>query len=555
MKPYDIILTLPYTYTDHPSFPEAILKHTLQHHGFSVGVIETPSPQTHQDFTKLGQPKLFFAIITGPVDSTVLNYTSTRKRRKEDLYQIEGSAFFPNQPPSIKSKIRPDNAVVVFANRIRQAYKETPIIIGGIEAGLRRFAHYDFQQDKLRRSILLDSRADILVTGMGEKQLARIAQETQKGTHPSELDIPGTACVRKDTAPYREQHYTMLPSVNEILANPVKLMNATLDTEKALALRKGLFQQQDNRFVVEHPPQEYTTQDLELVYGFPYSRSHPGHKGLSQALEMNLFSITSHRGCGGGCTFCSISCHEGKRIISRSPDSIMREIHGLNRHPRFKGIISDIGGATAEMYGADCVKPNCPRTSCLFKKTCPQVTSSSPYLDLLRQARNLKGVRKVFLGSGIRYDLMMRNPELLEEVLRLHSGRFLRIAPEHTADTVLQLMRKPPFQVFQDFVRQFEKLDRKMKRPVELAPYLIIGHPGEEKEDVLEMRRLLRQMKLKTTDVQIFTPTPGTVSTAMYYSGVSPDFKPIAVLRDIKKLMRRKELLTGGKTEGRKGGR
>jgi uncharacterized radical SAM protein YgiQ len=264
----------------------------------------------------------------------------------------------------------------------------------------------------------------------------------------------------------------------------------------------------------------------------------------SPALRMNLFSITSHRGCGGGCSFCSIQTHQGKQVISRSLDSITREIRNLSKHPEWKGIISDIGGATAEMYGNDCETETCLRPSCLYPGKCKTFTPGHRYLELLRECRKIPAVKKIFLGSGIRYDVLQHNPELLEEVMLHHSGRFLRIAPEHTEDSVLRLMRKPPFQTLESFVLLFNSINRKLKRKIELAPYLIVGHPGEKRADVAEMKKKLKSLGMASTDVQIFTPTPGTLSTAMYYAECDPSLKPIPVEKAIGQLMERKRLLS-----------
>ncbi len=491
---------------------------------------------------------MFFAIISGPVDSVVLNYTSSRKRRNEDLYQDDGKAFFKDYPPSIKYKIRPDHTVVVFANLLRRVYKGVPIIIGGIEASLRRFAHYDFQKDKIKPSILLDSRADLLVTGSGEKQLVEIARQAEKGTVLKELDLPGTARITKEISLYKD--YAILPSMQDILEKPHQLVEATLKINKTRMVGHGILQPHEGRFIMEHPPQGYTSQDLDALYKEPYKRHHLSGKSLTPALQMNLFSVTSHRGCGGGCAFCSIATHEGKRVVSRSMDSILGEIAAFKGHPKFKGIVSDIGGATAELYGTDCERIknfSCKRSSCFLPNCCKRIASTAPFLTLLRRARELKEVRKIFLGSGIRYDSMLRNPELLEELLTHHAGAYLRVAPEHTEKSVLDLMRKPSFELFADFVTLFEKVKRRIKSKVELAPYLIVGHPGETWQDVREMSHRLRRLNMKTTDAQIFTPTPGTLSTAMYYAGVSAEFKKIPVEKNVKELMRRKAILSPSK--------
>lgn len=542
MASFDVIFVLPYPFSDHPSFPEGILKKALEVEGFRVGILETPFWQEKESFAALGKPRLFFAVMSGPVDSVVLNYTSSRKRRREDLYQLGGKAYFAGYPPSIKYKIRPDRTTVVFTNRIKELFHDVPVVIGGLEATLRCFAHYDFQQDKIRRSILLDSRADLLVTGMGEKQLLSIAGALDSGSPSTTLTLPGTAHIAKQFP--RQSCFVDLPSFEAILENRTKLMEAQLILERALLENKGIVQKHAERFVLQHPAQTYERSDLDAIYDQPYSRRHLKGDSYSPALRMNLFSVTSHRGCGGACSFCSIEVHQGKKVISRSMDSILREIHGLRRHPEWKGHISDIGGATAEMYGNDCETEACPEPSCLYPERCRMFSPGRRYLELLRECRKIQGVKKIFLGSGIRYDVLLDNPELLEEILIHHSGRFLRIAPEHTQDPVLNLMRKPPFKTLESFVSLFYSINQRLKRKIELAPYLIVGHPGEKRSDVVEMKRKLKSLGMKSTDVQIFTPTPGTLSTAMYYSECDPSFKLIPVEKATSALMECKRLLT-----------
>lgn len=297
--------------------------------------------------------------------------------------------------------------------------------------------------------------------------------------------------------------------------------------------------------MVLNPAEHYDGGDLDFIYGLDYSRRHPGHAEYTPALHMNLFSVTAHRGCAGGCAFCSIMQSEGRRVVSRSPESVFREIRSLAAHPEWRGVVSDIGGPSAEMYGSDCTAAACARSSCLLPAPCPRLEAGEPYRDLLRRARALPGVKQVMLGSGVRHDLMLRHPELLEEILREHCGRFLRVAPEHTEDEVLDLMGKPRFAVFAEFVRLFQRLNRGLRRPVELAPYLIVGHPGESSAMVPAMKDKLRALGLKTCDAQIFTPSPGTLSTAMYHAGLSPDGKPLSVEKDIRALQERKRVLAG----------
>jgi uncharacterized radical SAM protein YgiQ len=542
MSSFDVIFVLPYPFSDHPSFPEGILRKALEVEGFRVGIIETPFWQEKESFSALGKPRLFFAVISGPVDSVVLNYTSARKRRREDLYQFGGKAYFDGYPPSIKYKIRPDRTAIVFTNKLKELFRDVPIVIGGLEATLRCFAHYDFQQDKIRRSILLDSKADLLVTGMGEKQLGRIARALESGHSCDTLTLPGTANVTKEF--HEPGRFVELPSFEAILEDKTKLMEAHLILERGLLEGKGIAQTHGDRYVVQQPAQSYSQSDLDTVYDQPYSRMHLKGDAYSPALRMNLFSVTSHRGCGGGCSFCSIQVHQGKKVISRSAESIKKEIRSLSRHPEWKGYISDIGGATAEMYGNDCETEACLKHSCLYPERCRMFSPGERYLGQLRECRKLPGVKKIFLGSGIRYDVLLNNPELLEEILLYHSGNFLRIAPEHTEDFVLSLMRKPPFNILESFVSLFNSINKKLKRKIELAPYLIVGHPGENRADVLEMKKKLKSLRMKSTDVQIFTSTPGTLSTAMYYAECDPTLKPIPVEKTISELLERKRLVT-----------
>lgn len=542
MSAYDIIFVLPYLFSDHPSFPEGILAAGLRREGFSVGVVETPDRSDPGAFSRLGKPRLFFAVVPGPVDSMVLNYTSLRKRRGEDLYQQGGNAFFDGRPRSIRNKIRPDRTVIEFSQRIRRDFKDASILIGGVEASMRRFAHYDFLQDGIRRSILVDSRADLLVAGMGERQMVQIARRVREGARLKELALPGT--VRVVGEPPGGEERVALPSFEEIAAAPTELLGAQLALDRALSAGKGALQPHGNRFVVQEAPEIYSGPDIDAACGLAYSRSHPGRKDFSPALRMNLFSVTSHKGCGGGCAFCAVGAHEGKRVLSRSVESILGEIREFRGHREWKGIVSDVGGASAEMYGSGCGEAGCPKDSCLHPERCPRMKAGKAYLELLRECRKIRGVRKIFVGSGLRHDLLLRNPELLEEIMVHHSGRFLRIAPEHTEDRVLWTMRKPPFEILEAFVRLFAGINRGLRRKIELAPYLILGHPGETPEDVVKLKRKLAALDLAATGAQVFTPSPGSVSTAMYVAGRSPRGEEICVERAVRELARRKAFLT-----------
>ncbi|MBN1626280.1 MAG: radical SAM protein, partial [Deltaproteobacteria bacterium] len=395
--------------------------------------------------------------------------------------------------------------------------------------------------DAIRRSILFDSRADILVVGMGERQIVNIARRLRAGAHVRDIAIPGTARIVNSLKP--DEDFESIPSYDEIIEDRTKLLEAQLALQRAMLKGKRIVQRHGNRFIVDEPPETYGPSDLALAYDQDYSRAHLKPGVYSPALRMNLFSITSHRGCGGGCSFCSIYCHQGKSIISRERESILKEAHSLLRHPEWKGFVSDIGGPTAEMYGAGCNNVACLRQSCLFPDICRMFGNPKEYLELLRVCRKVKGVKKIFIGSGIRYDLLLQFPELLEEIMAYHSGSYLRVAPEHTEDSVLKLMGKPGFETFESFVRLFNSINVKLKRRVELAPYLITGHPGETWDDVVSMKVKLRSLGIKTTDVQVFTPSPGTLSTAMYYAESSYPYDHVPVVKDLKELMKRKEYI------------
>jgi len=542
MSRYDVIFVTPYPFSDHPSFPEGILKRVLESGGFSVGIIEKPFWQKKESFSILGKPNLFFAIISGPVDSVVLNYTSSRKRRMEDQYQTEGKGFFEGYPPSIKYRIRPDNTTIVFANRIRENFRGIPIIIGGVEASLRQFAHYDFQKDKIRRSILFDSRADLLVNGPGEKQIVKIAEGLRSGKNIGDMELRGTSRILKNVTGIENR--LELPSLEDIIVDKKKLLESYLKKEKGIGARKTICQKNGDRYVINFPTEIYTGDDLDKFYSYDYSRTHSAKGIYSPALRMNLFSITSHRGCGGGCSFCSIPLNEGKKIISRSVDSILKEVDSLKKHKAWRGVISDVGGPSAEMYGYGCSTKGCIKNSCMSPGNCPSLQKGDSYLKLLRQLRNTTGIKNILIGSGVRFDNLTGNPALLSDILEHHSGKFLRIAPEHTEDHILTIMRKPGFSALTEFKEQFTIINNKMNRKILLAPYLITGHPGETFEDVKNMKKKIRSLGLTTEDTQIFTPTPGTYSTALYYSEITPDGNSLFVEKNIKELIRRKKFLS-----------
>jgi radical SAM superfamily enzyme YgiQ (UPF0313 family) len=570
----DVTLVLPSVYTDHPSFPEALLRHALEKAGFRVAITAQPRWQGNGAFARLPKPKLFFAIVPGAVDSVVLNYTSTRKRRQEDLYQFDGKAYFCGEQDaqSISSKIRPDRVLTVFAARIRESFKDIPIIIGGLEGSLRRFTHWDFQQEKVRRPILLDTRADLLVAGMGEKQIVRIAEALAAGegmTDARALILPGT--VRVASSPPADA--VLLPRMEEVLSDPSLLIAQYQAEQEALQRGRPAAQACGKRWVIYEGPERYASGELDALYSLPFTRAHTHYTGqdargdvrtaasssphtakpgkasrMTPALRMNLFSVTTHRGCAGGCAFCAISAHGGRGVVSRSRASIMREIAGMQTHPLWRGIVGDLGAASAEMYGADCARAACLRASCLVPGVCGEYAAQDgrAWQALLAAARNEPGVKKIMLGSGVRYEVFLANPGLLEDVLTHHAGRFLRVAPEHTEDHVLALMRKPPHALFVRFVELFRATAARLPRshPVELACYIVVGHPGESALDVARMRTKLEALGLmRHLDVQIFTPAPGSLSTALYAGGRDKNGNQIIVERSVKELIRRQRSL------------
>ncbi|HOG64131.1 MAG TPA: YgiQ family radical SAM protein [Spirochaetota bacterium] len=555
---FDVILFMPAPFTDHPSFPEALIARSLERAGFSVGVIEQPHWQSADDFARCGRPGLFAGIVPGPVDSVALNFTSTGKRRNEDLYQPEGNAYFPDMPPSVSSRIRPDRTLTVFASRIREALGPVPLVIGGLEASLRRFAHWDFQQQAIRRPILLDTRADLVVSGMGELQIVEIARAAARGEILSDADIPGTVRIAK-TCP---DNPVLLPDAAAVADTPSLLLTQYLDEHRAIREGRPVVQPAGGRFVVSQPPMVYSREDLDAIYGMPFTRAHgwmrdtrPTEGAPTPALLMNRFSVTTHRGCAGGCAFCSIAAHQGRGVVSRSRASILNEIGAMQRHPDWRGVIGDVGGASAEMWEADCAR--CQRASCLSPGLCTHYPApgAQAWQSLLKEIRSLDGIRQVNLGSGVRYEVLLENPSLLEDLLRHHSGQFLRIAPEHTEDHILSLMKKPPFAVFERFVHLFETIVRRLPRPIRLAPYLIVGHPGETAGDVVRMRDKLKALGLfGQADVQIFTPTPGSLATAMYCSGQDEHGHTIAVERNMVELVRRQRMLIDSEKSERKPG-
>ena len=492
---FDVILVTGEPYADHPLSPAGVIARVLDARGYGVGVIESPDWKGTDDFLKLGRPRLFFGITAGSIDSMLVNYSPLKRERSRD----RNVPFTPRMP---------DRAVIVYANRIRALHRGVPIVLGGIEASLRRFAHYDYWGDDVRRSILLDTRADILVYGPGEIQVLKIAKRLDKG---GDLDgIPGTCVVRSEPP----AGALAVPSFEDAARDKGLFSEA----QRLLSNRLLLAQGHANRFVIQYPAPEYKPADLDWVYGLPFSRTIP--EGYPE-LEMGRFSVVTHRGCFGGCSFCSLSLHQGDRIVSRSEESILEEIRRLTEHPDWKGFVDDLGGPTANMYGMDCATP-CPDGACA---SCGRLDRSHERLiQLLRKARRIPGVKKVFVRSGIRYDLAMESEEYIRELSEYHVSGLLKIAPEHVSPRVLRLMNKDG-RSLEEFRRLFRRING--GRGQHLKYYFMVAHPGTTDVDARALARTVRHLEEEgekpVEGVQVFTPTPMTRSTCMYHTGKDPE--------------------------------
>ena len=512
---FDIILVSGEPYADHPLSPAGMIARVLDAEGWKVGVIECPDWKTKDDFLKLGRPRLFFGVTSGSIDSMLVNYTPLKRERAVD----------PNAP--FQSRM-PDRAVIVYANRLRELHKGARLVLGGIEASLRRFAHYDYWGDDVRRSILLDTRADILVYGPGEIQAVEIARRLDRG---ETLDgIRGTAVIRAE-AP---EGALVVPSWEEVAADKDKFCQA----QKRLTNRKTIAQKHANRFVVQYPAPDYTPADLDRVYGLPFTRRIPA---TFPELGMARFSVQTHRGCVGRCSFCALSLHQGDRIVSRSEASILAEIRRMTRHPEWKGFVDDLGGPTANMYGLEGVDA---------------ATAQRRLLALLLAARKVPGVKKVFVRSGVRYDLALESPEYVRELVRHHTSGLLKIAPEHVSENVLRLMNKSGGRRrLEEFRRLFAAVAaRAGGRPQHLKYYFMVAHPGTTEKEARELaayiRTLERSGEKPVEGVQIFTPTPLTRSTCMYHTGKDPSTgETVYVPRPYAEKKAQKRMLGGGTDE------
>lgn len=531
----DVILFSGDAYIDHPAFGVSVIGRVLEAAGYRVAII--PQPDWHgdfRDFKKLGRPRLFFGVSAGAMDSMVNKYTANKRLRSEDAYSPNG-----------RHDLRPEYPSIVYSNILRQLYPDVPIVLGGIEASLRRLTHYDYWKDCIRKSVLCDSGADIVIYGMGEKQIISIAQDLENGRKIKDIkDIPQTAylCKEGDIPEGITANDIVLHSHEECLYN--KKFQAEnfkhIEEESNKKHAQRILQKVDSQYIVVNPPYPtMTTEEVDATYDLPYTREpHPKYKGkVIPAYEMIKFSVNIHRGCFGGCSFCTISAHQGKFIASRSKESILKEVKQVIQMPDFKGYLSDLGGPSANMYGmaGKNIKAceHCKRPSCIHPEICPNLnTDHSKLLDIYRTVDALPGIKKSFIGSGVRYDLLLHNAkdektnhstqEYTRELIKNHVSGRLKIAPEHTSDRVLYLMRKPSFKQFYQFKRIFDKINKEENLRQQIIPYFISSHPGCKEEDMAELAVITKDLDFHLEQVQDFTPTPMTVSTEAWYSGYDP---------------------------------
>ncbi len=546
----DVLLVSGDAYVDHPSFGTALIGRWLQSKGYRVGVVAQPRWDTPEDIMRLGRPRLYAGITAGALDSMLAHYTAFRKLRHDDAYT-----------PGNRHGARPNRACIVYTGLMRNAFPGLPVVLGGVEASLRRATHYDFWTDKIRRSLLLDSKADLLVYGMGERaalEAARRLESLPEGNNPVEAlrGIPGTAFAVSKLEPLQESGLVpqddglvRLPGHEEISAEPKALMTATLALERQVHQgARWAVQASGTRHVVFAPPAApLNTGELDTLHALPFTRRpHPLHRERIPAADMIQFSITAHRGCAGGCTFCSITMHQGRQIQSRSPESLLQEARTLTKHPDWKGSISDVGGPTANMWGARCTAdPSvCRRTDCLVPVVCPHFkTEDEALVNLLREMAGVDGVRHLRVASGVRYDLDGGGGVFLKALINEFVGGQLKVAPEHASDKVLKLMRKPSFHRFEQFMALFSNASCGVGKEQYVIPYLISAFPGCTDDDMRDLARWLRERGWRPRQVQCFIPTPGTVATAMYHTCADPRGNPIYVAKSDAERLRQHRIL------------
>ncbi len=521
---FDFVYVIGDAYVDHPSFGHAIISRLLQAHGYSVGIISQPDWRQKESIAIYGEPRLAFLISAGNMDSMVNHYSVSKRLREKDSFTAGG----------VMGK-RPDYATIVYGNLIRQTYKKTPILIGGVEASLRRLAHYDYWSDKVKRSILLDSGADILMYGMGERSILALAEALDSGIAVSDITyVPGTVYkTQKKEDIYDAVFLPEFTQVKEDKSAYARSFYLQYQNTDAFSGRRLAEAYPSKIYVVQNPPSEPLSQmEMDDVYALPYMRAyHPSYEPLGgvPAIEEVRFSLASNRGCFGGCSFCALTFHQGRIIQSRSHASIVKEAELLTKEPDFKGYIHDVGGPTANFRFPACGKQMqkgvCPDKQCLFPSPCKNLKADhEDYLKLLRKLRNIPGVKKVFIRSGIRFDYVLADKDrtFLRELCQYHVSGQLKVAPEHISDKVLEKMGKPKAAVYHQFVREYGKMNEKLGKKQYLVPYLMSSHPGSTLQEAVELAEFLRDLGYMPQQVQDFYPTPSTISTCMYYTGLDP---------------------------------
>lgn len=549
---FDFIIVTGDAYVDHPSFGTAIIGRVLEAEGYSVAVIPQPDWRNTDDFKRFGKPRLAFLVNSGNIDSMVAHYTAARRRRNSDYYS----------PGGVAGK-RPDRAVIVYCNRIREAYGDVPIVIGGVEASTRRFAHYDYWTDSVRRSILVDCRADILTYGMGENILRRIAFLLDKGVPVKKIrDVRGCCYLaEKDYIPKFDTefigNYDTLKTDKKEFARAFEIQARNQDS----VIGKALIEDYGDKILVQNPPMPpLTRNELDAVYSLPFEREvHPSYLPLGGVPAINevKFSIAHNRGCFGSCNFCSIAFHQGRQVVSRSVESVVKEAEILAGKPDFKGYIHDVGGPTANFRFASCEKQKkygmCTNRKCLEPSPCPNLkVDHSDYIHLLEQVEKVKGVKKVFIRSGIRFDYVLadKNDAFFKKLVRDHVSGQLKVAPEHCVDCVLHYMGKPNIETYNRFKKKFYDITSAMGKEQYLVPYLMSSHPGSRLEDALELALYLKENNINPEQVQDFYPTPGTASTCMFHTGLDPfTLKPVYVARSYEEKQLQRALLQAYRPE------
>ncbi len=526
----DIVLVTGDGYVDHPSFGIALIGRLLEQNGYRVAILPQPRRESKDDFQRFGQPRLFFGITAGNLDSIVANYSGNGKVRNQDAYSTNGNPWWSSNK-SKNNRRRPDRATIIYSQLARAAYKETVIVLGGLEASLRRFIHYDYKQNGLRGSVLTDAKADLLLYGMGEMAILDVANCLAN-------NLPFTnlrgSCERLTEKQFKERfpssdinsNLTVLPSWDQIHNISASFLEAeqSIDRHGRARSLKILVQKQQSAWVVQHPSHPpIKTAKLDEFYDLPFTRAPHPAMGDIPAYKMICHSITAVRGCSGNCSFCAITRHQGPATTSRSKKSILKEAQRISGMDNFRGTISDLGGPTANLFRTTCKIGSCKKHNCLYPKVCSQLhIDESGFLDVLKSISNIPGINHIFISSGLRMELLQKTPRLLKQILHNHTPGSLKIAPEHTESDILNLMQKESHSVLCDFVAQFRKIVQKDGKELQLTPYIISAHPGSTENHVKALIKKFQKLGLRVRQFQDFTPTPGTLSTAIFVTGLHP---------------------------------